>query len=280
MKITIMGGDERILSAGEYFKSAGCDCIGYGFEKSFKPTSFPKTENLKEALNNSTAVLLPLPWEKDGFLNAPFSKNKITFRDITENCETDTVFLGGKIKETQSNIIDYSTREDFQIFNAVPTAEGAVEIAIRESKKTLKDSKAVISGYGRIGSYLAELLKAFGTEVWVMARSPKNRAQAVIRGYKAVGFENYEAPLSNADMVFNTVPCRIFSPEQLSILKEDCLIIDLASLPGGVLESDCKKANVKLIRALGLPGKTAPETAGRIIFETAKDILSERGINI
>jgi len=279
MKIAIMGGDMRMLIAGKHFAAAGCECIGFGFDN-LSESIIPKTDDADFALKDADAVLLPLPCEKEGFLNAPFSDKKIKLSEIFEKSERKALLLGGKVPKGYDNIIDYSVREDFQLFNAVPTAEGAIGIAMKESKKTLNESKAVIVGYGRIGSCLAELLKAFGTEIWVIARSPKSRAQAIIRGHKAVGFENYEAPLSHADMVFNTVPCKVFGKKDLSAMKKCCPLIDLASLPGGAEEAECQEQEIKLIRALGLPGKIAPETAGRIIFETARDVLSERGLNI
>ncbi len=279
MKIAIMGGDLRMLIAGEHF-AAGCSCIGFGFDKYSKIPSFPQTDSAEFAIKNADAVLLPLPCEKDGYLNTPFSDVKIPMNDIFAYGNKSTLFFGGRMPKTNENRIDYSNREDFQLFNAVPTAEGAIGIAIRESQKTLKDSKAVIMGYGRIGSYLAELLKSFGTDIQIVARSPKSRAQAIIRGHKAVGFEAIEAPLSQADIIFNTVPCKIFGPTELSAIKKNCPLIDLASLPGCAEEKDCIENGIKLIRALGLPGKIAPETAGRIIYETVRDILSERGMNI
>ena len=58
----------------------------------------------------------------------------------------------------------------------------------------------------------------------------------------------------------------------------DCLIIDLASKPGGVDFSAAAKLGIKVIWALGLPGKTAPVTSGEIIADTVINILSERGL--
>ncbi len=278
MKMAIMGGDMRMLTAGELFANQGCQCIAFGFGEHCK--GFSQTEDPEFVISQADGVLLPLPFEKDGFLNAPFSDIKIKAQDIFGMGKENTLFFGGKLKQETENIIDYSIREDFQLFNAVPTAEGAIGIAMKESKKTLRDSRAVIVGYGRIGHCLAELLKAFGTKICVVARSPKSRAQATIRGHETAGFDNWEASLSKADLIFNTVPFKVFGKKELSFINPNCPLIDLASLPYGADEKECIKADVKLIRALGLPGKIAPETAGKIIFTTVRDILFERGIKI
>ena len=58
---------------------------------------------------------------------------------------------------------------------------------------------------------------------------------------------------------------------------KDTLIIDLASKPGGVDMDAARDLGVKVIWALGLPGKVAPVTAGNIIKETICNIFSESG---
>ena len=62
---------------------------------------------------------------------------------------------------------------------------------------------------------------------------------------------------------------------QLLDLKEDCLVIDLASKPGGVNLKAAAQLGTKVIWALSLPGKAAPATSGRIIRDTIYHILQE-----
>ena len=61
-------------------------------------------------------------------------------------------------------------------------------------------------------------------------------------------------------------------------IRKDCLVIDLASKPGGVDFKAASELGVKVVWALGLPGKVAPISAGRIIADTVMNILSERGL--
>ena len=53
------------------------------------------------------------------------------------------------------------------------------------------------------------------------------------------------------------------------------LIIDLASLPGGVDFDTAEKLGIYAVRALSLPGKCAPKTAGEIIKTNVFDIIKE-----
>lgn len=280
MKITIAGGDLRMLTAGSLLAEAGYDCYGFGFGEQIK--RFPKITpaELSNATEDSAAIILPLPCQKDGFLNAPFSESRIETEMIFSSGKENTLFIGGRLPKTGENYIDYSQREDFQIKNAVPTAEGALALAMKELNTTVFGAKAVIAGYGRIGKYLGSLLKSLGAEVTVLARSPQSRAFAETNGLKAVGFDECEAPLSGAQVLFNTVPSMVITETEIRTLPEESIIIDLASLPGGVDESAAQNYGTKFLRALSLPGKVAPISAGKIVFETVYTILQEKGVVI
>ncbi|MCL2035084.1 MAG: dipicolinate synthase [Oscillospiraceae bacterium] len=164
------------------------------------------------------------------------------------------------------------------IANATPTAEGAIEIALHELPVTIFGSSCIIIGYGRIAKVLARLLIAFGAKVRVAARSHSDLAWAKINGCEAVSINELSHYLCDVDCLFNTVPVTILGEEKLSILPRRCLVIDLASKPGGVDFEIAKTLGIKTIWALSLPGKVAPYTAGEIILSTIMNILTERGI--
>ena len=64
----------------------------------------------------------------------------------------------------------------------------------------------------------------------------------------------------------------------LTRISPGALVIDLASKPGGVDFEAAKDIGVNVIWALSLPGKAAPVTSGKIIKDTALNILSEMGV--
>ena len=80
------------------------------------------------------------------------------------------------------------------------------------------------------------------------------------------------------DVIFNTVPARLFDKEIIDELPPDVLLIDLASVPGGVDFAAAKDRGIKAIWALSLPGKYAPESAGKIIGETLLEYFEREGI--
>ena len=81
--------------------------------------------------------------------------------------------------------------------------------------------------------------------------------------------------LSQYDIILNTVPHLILNQELLNYVKEDCLLIDLASNPGGIDKRTAKNRQLKLIWALALPGKVAPITTAEFIKDTIYNILKE-----
>ena len=115
--------------------------------------------------------------------------------------------------------------------------------------------------------------------VSVIVRRESVRALAEISGLSAFNFGQTDC-YEKADVIVNTVPSTVIGEKELSVIQHHAPIIDLASLPGGVDEIFAEKHNVKVIHALALPGKAAPETAGRIIFDTTVTILREKGISI
>ena len=65
--------------------------------------------------------------------------------------------------------------------------------------------------------------------------------------------------------------------ELLEKLPPESLIIDLASQPGGVDKKAAAELGCRLLHALSLPGKYAPETAGELVGRAVLALLQERG---
>lgn len=231
-----------------------------------------------EALRDRDAIILPLPYEKGGRLNSPLSDKKIGIGEILAAGNADTLFIGGGLPQRNENFIDYAKREDFLLANAVPTAEGAVEIALHELSITLNGASALVLGFGRIGKHLAKLLSSFNAKVTVAARKSEALTLAKISGYRTAGFSDMQNVISEADVIFNTVPSLIFGESECSFVKNGIPFIELASSPGGIDEFSAKSHAINLINAPALPGKTAPLTAGRIVHDVVSSILRERGL--
>ena len=279
-KILVAGGDMRQVYCAGKLSSVFDTSV-----KGFSDDILPEKMNLKISDNENSPydfVVLPVPpLDENGMITAPFADEKINPADIRRMLKQDAVIFAGKSDKRLKNIfddkeiIDYMECEELSLKNAVPTAEGAVEIALNELPVTLNGIKVLIVGLGRIGTALAEILKGFGADVTASVRNARGTAKARILGIKSVCTNKMD---TDYRLVFNTVPELIFNNELLRKFDNDTLFIDLASKPGGIDFDSAAELGKKVVWALGIPGKTAPVTSGEFIAETVINILMERGV--
>ena len=192
--------------------------------------------------NQAHCVILPLPvGSPDGALNAPMSDTKYALEEIFAHLTPDQYICGGMVSPAVAalaaqyglTIHDYFQREELAVANAVPTAEGAVQIAMEEMGVTLHRSRVLVLGYGRVGKLTAHRMAALGARVTVAARSFEALAWADAYGHDTVRMDRVAEGLADYDLVINTVPTRLLTRDLLSRLREGCLVMDLASKPGG-----------------------------------------------
>ena len=239
---------------------------------------YPQYDEMLKALENCNCVILPLPCSRDG---VTVSGTDIKIDDIIGYSNNDTLIFGGKLtdklKLSGLKVFDYYEREELAIYNAIPTAEGALQLAMEMLPVTIHGSKCLVLGYGRIGKIMSEYLKSLGAKVTVEARKFSDYAWIEARGMKYLRLADIEKYINNFNLIINTVPNLIIDSKILSKVRKDALIIDLASMPGGV-DFDCAlKRGIKAIHALSLPAKVAPVTAGIIVKNTVINMLEEMG---
>jgi len=146
---------------------------------------------------------------------------------------------------------------------------------MEQTEHTIQGSRCLVTGYGRIGAILAQKLYALGAKVTASARSNRDLARIDSAGMNAIDTRKLAGHLSGFDLVFNTVPAPIFGSAELSELTPPCIIIDLASMPGGVSPEASPPAGCQVLHALSLPGRVAPLSAARAIHDTVLTILQE-----
>lgn len=187
--------------------------------------------------------------------------------------------LAAETERRKLTLIDYFVREELAVANAVPSSEGAIQIAMEELPTTLHGARVLVIGAGRIGKVLAQQLRGLRAHVTLAARKPADLAWGAVWGCEAVRSDRLEeCPLGAYDLVINTVPASILGWEELGRLKAGCLVIDLASAPGGTDFAAAEALGVRAIHALGLPGRVAPATAALAIKAAIYNILTELGV--
>lgn len=240
------------------------------------PTAFPK----------GCVVVLPLPAEDGEYLSAPLSSVKLTAAELFDALEPGTLVCAGKASEKLKDaaadrglvLVDYFDREELTVMNAVATAEAAVALAATELPMTLHSSRALVVGFGRIGKLLALALRGLGCRVSASARKFGDLAWVKALGATPVQTARLDEVIQDYDVIFNTVPAQVLGRRALERVRKGAPIIDLASAPGGVDRAAADALGVKVIHALGLPGKVSPMTAGEIIRDSIYNILGDGGM--
>ena len=285
-KIAVIGGDLRMVKLVEMLAKDDFEVYTYALEKA---ESLSKIENVKEqasmqeALQEVEIVIGPIPLSSNNIsINTPFSEENVTIEALAQALE-GKVFIAGNMKseiyeytkEKNVKMIDLLNREELVVLNTISTAEGAIQIAMEETNATIHGSNVLVMGYGRVGKIVAHMLKGIGANVYCEARKNVDLAWIKAYGYVPIRLNELDGTLKNYDIVINTIPSMVLDAKRLKNLKKECLIIDLASNPGGVDRVASKKEGIKTIWALSLPGKVAPLTSAEFIRDTIYNILKE-----
>lgn len=276
----VIGGDERMKYLAQSIAADGYPVCVCGLEKLGTCRGAAECD-LPQLAAKSSVILLPLPATKDGlFLNAPYAENEIRLDDDFARFFMHKTVCGGMLQRlTASSSLwreiepeDYYRREELAVGNAIPTAEGAVGIAIREYPGTINGAKCLITGFGRIGKNLAIILRGMGAEVFCAARKKADLMQMRAFGVQPL---TYREISRRFDLIFNTVPAKVLTSPVLMQQTRDTLIIELASAPGGTDLKRAEELHLHVIDAPSLPGRVAPRTAAEYIKEAVYNILEE-----
>lgn len=285
---SFIGGDLRQKSVMQHLADEGHKVYVYGFSEQLLSDApgIDCMSSLEACIKHAEVVVLPLPYGKEDDINAPFSDKKIHTSDLLRCMDDKQLLFAGKVDERLKTLaalynvhpIDYMAREELAVRNAIPTAEGALEIAMSETPYTLHGANCLVIGYGRIGKILSKDLQSLGAYTYVAARKHADLAWIKANAMMPVPLAVLDHFIDIFDIIFNTAPAPILDYKLLSLIQKDCLVIDLASTPGGVDFEAAGQLGRKVIKALSLPGKVAPNTAGEIIKDTIVNILEELGV--
>lgn len=286
MKFGIIGGDLRIVKLAEMLAKENNTIYVYGLEKSEDIKNNPKIiqcDTIKKAVQEVEIVIGPIPFSSNGnTINTPFSEKQITIREMMDIINSKILIAGGitpevynMAKDEYIEIIDIMKREELAVLNTIATAEGTIQIAIENTNRILHGSEVLILGFGRIGKVLARKLAGLSAKVTCAARKDEDLAWIQAYGHKATNINTIGENLKKYDLIINTVPHMILNEQRLENVKQECLLIDLASNPGGIDKKAVKDKKLKFVWALSLPGKVAPLTSAEFIKDTINNIIKE-----
>jgi len=282
----VVGGDLRQAHLAQLLARDGHTVCTYALEQGAHAAPNARMQSDLTGIDRADCVILPLPvCSAPGTLSTPLSGQEYPIAPILDFLSSSQLVCGGRFdKDTLFALsqrglrsCDYFEREELIVANAVPTAEGAIQIAMEELPVTIHNARVLITGYGRVGRTSAQRFAALGAQVTVAARSWEQLAWADACGLHAAHIALLPEILGRFDLVINTIPALVLGRDALCVLRPDALVIDLASKPGGVDMEAAAQLGRRVIWALSLPGKVAPITAGACIRDTIYNLLREAG---
>ena len=286
MKFAIICGDLITIKLAVMLAKDQNQVYVYGLEKAEELKNIKnitQCESIKKTIQEVEIVIGPIPFSSNGkTINMPFSDKEISIREMMHVINAKVLIAGGIAPEVYEmandeyiEIIDIMKREELAVLNTIATAEGTIQVAIENTNKIIHGSEILILGFGRIGKVLARKLAGLSAKVTCAARKDEDLAWIQAYGHKATNINSLGENLKLYDIIINTVPHIILNEERLKYIKKDCLLIDLASNPGGIDKKAVKDNKLKFVWALSLPGKVAPITTAEFIKDTIYNIIKE-----
>ncbi len=263
-KVAVIGGDKRSEYMVRFLQESGyvvMSCVMIPSEP----------EEVRKIVKWADVLVGPTPFSRDGVELFHEKGGSIFLEDFAKWMREGQILFGGNIspsisQEAEQKRVqyhDFMAMDEVARDNAVATAEGAIAEAITVSDINLDQSNCLVLGFGRCGKAIYERLTALGAKCSLGLR---NAAQKELpTDADTISLEELPAHIQKFDFIFNTIPAKVLTRECVSKMKKDCVIIDIASKPGGTDFEACRERGIYASLSLGIPGRYAPKTSAQIL---------------
>ncbi|MCL1934910.1 MAG: hypothetical protein FWF57_00805 [Defluviitaleaceae bacterium] len=257
MKISIVGGDIRNFYLKNILEKEGHEIDLFGFE------NLENKEKKEFKLNDIIISGIPFLQNNNIFTT---HGDEINFANFLNSISERTILIAGNIPNISCKKIDLLQDEIFLKKNAHLTAEGVLQLSLKETDFSLIGANVMIIGFGRIGSILAKMFNNLFANVTVVVHLCEDFRESTNKGYFTVRYKEINNYINKMDIIINTPTGDIITENNLNHINKESLIIDVSSKPHGVCSNT--KNVAKIIWASGLPAKIAPKTGALYIRES------------
>ncbi len=260
-KVILIGGDERTLKVYEALKTAGYNVDTFGL-----------INDDNGDISKADVCIFPVPTTRDGdTVYCPITQRQIPLL-VVKNAKSDAKIITGSYSFKERQSTDVCTLDSYALLNAVPTAEGAIMKAIEMTPFTLWKSRVLVIGYGRVGKVLCDRLKGLKCDITVSARKSSDFALLDTLSINHIKTDKVPEKAQNYDIIFNTIDITLFNENKKNLKKT--LLIDLSS-NGCIDFKAAYELGINAVKLPALPGKVAPDTAGKILTQTVLEIITD-----
>lgn len=283
--ITMLGCDQREVDLAIALLDLGVDLRLVGFPAQGSLKKALHFDEPKEAIKGTLALIAPMSnTDAAGWIKTRMDgmETGINLAEILPMLPGKTPLLVGVAKPVIKglvaqyglSLIETAEIDEIAILNSIPTAEGAIQVAMENTVITIHASRCLVLGLGRCGTTLVQKLVALGAKVTASSRSPQDLARAVALHAEPLPLANLHQRI-DFDLIFNTIPAMVLSRSYVRLLHGETVIVDIASGPGGTDFQAAEQLGILAIHALSLPGKVAPKTAGAILIKHIPHLLEK-----
>lgn len=292
--IAVLGGDAREVVMADLLCRDGFDVATHGLgpaacgllgpDDGLAGVARLEVSSVLEAVSGRRWLLCPAPGLGEGdVLYAPYARSPISLTEAM--LRASSVDKGGIVLGRASSSLQaladalpttlYQTKDDeaLRVRVATSAAEGLLALLVGQTDKVLRDQRVLVLGYGATGAAIADRLVLLGARVTVAARREESLARAEQHGALPAAFDDRAAAMADATVIVNTVPSTSSMP--LAVLREldGCLVIDIASPPGGTDHAAAQAAGCPVTWIRGIAGERAPRTAGELQYRFVRRVI-------
>lgn len=287
MEVLVLGGDLRYLEVIEDLSSKySVDVVGY------------KNTFINERVNNLDiddvnigkydVIILPINGVMDNnLINCRFNNLPIKLdNDLFIGSKENVLIFSGISTPNLDNMLRISGRNCIYLMkdknvikeNAIPTVEGIIADLIVNTESTIKNSNVLVFGYGNVGKVLVDYLIVLGANVTVAVVEDNDKF--ILDSFSINNFYSYDncsliKEIHSNDIIVNTVPSTIIDNSFIRYINRNAYVLDIASHPHGINREVLDEFFIKNKLYLGIPGKVAPKTSGKILSKKINEVMGD-----
>lgn len=284
--VAVLGGDSRMLEHMRLARLAGAKVQHYGsIPGAEEAAGSPQANTLADAVKGARIISCPIPGlGAEDELYAKFTDEKLQLTtDVLKGAAPGAVImtcystprLDSWAEAANVTIIPYAEDDALSILHAVPTAEGAIRVAIENTDDTLLGMDVLCVGLGRVGISVAQAFEGMKSRVSLAARNPAQLARAWAMNLRPIELRDLKEHIGHFGLVVSSTSGLVLTKDVLEATRLDVVIIDLCSPPGSVDFEAAKQLGRKVIWARAQAGR-APRRAGADEWHVLMRIIRER----
>ena len=287
MEVLVLGGDLRYLEIiNDLSSKYSVDVVGY---KNTYINDCVRNININKVdIGKYDVIIFPINGVMDkNLINCRFNNVPIKLSDdFLVGSKDDVLIFSGISTPNLDRILEVSNRncvymmKDKEVVssNAIPTVEGIIADVIVNTDSTIHDTNFLVFGYGNIGQVLVKYLRLLGANVTVSIIEDKDKEildSVGIDSFYSNNVSDLVKSIGSVDVIINTVPSCVIDNSLIKYINRECYVLDIASHPHGIDREVLDEFFIKNKLYLGIPGKVAPKTSGKILSRKINSVLGD-----